>query len=299
MRVLITGASGIIGSSLLSFLTKEFHNKNSKYIFDGLSSKDIDFTNLNDVRSFINNNPFYDIIIFLVGLAHFKGVDKDYSNFNAINYLTLKNLLLSAQDINKVPSKIIFASTISIYGEKISQEVYDESSSLNPISPYAVTKLKAETFLKQNFPNKIWILRFAPVYSAEFLLNIIRRTRIGFLGYRVGSGKNQLSLCHIDNISLVIKEIIKNNIPADIYNISDKDYYTYNDLLSVQNQKFVLRIPKSILKLIYKISNSTNFNFLKENIIKLITNNIYPSTKIRSYVDLSSVLTDLRIKNDI
>ena len=36
-----------------------------------------------------------------------------------------------------------------------------------------------------------------------------------------------------------------------------------------------------------------------ENIIKLITNNIYPSTKIRSYVDLSSVLTDLRIKNDI
>ena len=106
MRVLITGASGIIGSSLLSFLTKEFHNKNSKYIFDGLSSKDIDYTNLNDVRSFINNNPFYDIIIFLVGLAHFKGVDKDYSNFNAINYLTLKNLLLSAQDINKVPSKM-------------------------------------------------------------------------------------------------------------------------------------------------------------------------------------------------
>ena len=293
------GASGIIGSSLLSFFAKEFHNKKSEYTFDGVSSNDIDLTNMNEVKNFINNSPLYDVIIFLVGLAHFKGVDKDFSRFHAVNYSTLKNFLQSAKDVDKVPSKIIFASTISIYGEKMSQEVYDEDSSLNPISPYAVTKLKAETFLKQNFPTKTWILRFAPTYSSKFLLNIIRRTRVGFLGYRVGSGKNQLSLCHIDNISLVIKEIIKNNIPADIYNISDKDYYTYNELLSFQNQKFFLPVPKSILSLIYKISNFANFNSSKENIIKLITNNIYPSTKIRSFVDLTSVLTDLRTKNDI
>ena len=47
---------------------------------------------------------------------------------------------------NKIPGKIIFASTISVYGENIKKEIYNEETSLNPKSPYAISKSIAEDF---------------------------------------------------------------------------------------------------------------------------------------------------------
>ena len=42
----------------------------------------------------------------------------------------------------KIPSKIIFLSTISVYGENMNQKIYSEDDQANPVSPYAITKLK-------------------------------------------------------------------------------------------------------------------------------------------------------------
>ena len=74
-------------------------------------------------------------------------------------------------------------------------------------------------------------IRLAPVYSNEFRLNIKRRTEIFGLKYKVGNGKNRLSLCKIENIYKVIVGIIANDIPSGTYNISDKVAYTFEDLL--------------------------------------------------------------------
>ena len=57
------------------------------------------------------------------------------------------------------------------------------------------------------------------------------------------SGFQKLSLCNIDNIVSTIESILKNDIPSGIFNISDENSYTYNDLLKIQKAKNVLRIP--------------------------------------------------------
>ena len=161
-----------------------------------------------------------------------------------------------------------------------------------------MTKLEAEQYLLDNFGNKSWILRFAPVYSSDFLLNINRRTRMGGRFYRVGNGSKNLSLCNIENIDVVVEAIMNDKVPAGIYNLSDPKEYTYDELLRWQKANWVFPIPVFSVKLLYHLGKYINSTFLKENTVKLISDNIFPSDKIRSYIDLSATINDVKFGND-
>ena len=107
--------------------------------------------------------PNCDVLIFLVGLAHKKGNGKDINEFKKINKNTLVNLISELKE-NKLPLKIIYGSTVSVYVEKIDQEIYFEDSIKLPYSSYGITKLFAEEYLFKHFSSQSWILRFSPVY---------------------------------------------------------------------------------------------------------------------------------------
>ncbi len=297
-KVLIAGATGVIGSHLSSFLKDKVD-----LTLLSLSQKDISknyvSVNLcknNEVDNFVCSGPKYDVIIFLVGLAHSKGKSKDFYSFESVNLKTLKNLIYSFRKYDKTPDKIIYSSTISVYGENLHKNFYDENSLKYPNSPYARTKLDAEKFLLKDYFKKSWIIRLAPVYSPNFLLNIERRTKIKRIFYRIGNGHTKLSLCNIDNISNVIFEIINKKIPFGCYIISDKNEYSYNDLLTWKKAKHILRIPKIIIYLIYFIGKIIRNQFMVESSIKLLTDNIFSSEKISKFIELSSSLNNC--KND-
>ena len=175
-------------------------------------------------NSIQNKCNVFDVLIFLVGLAHSKGKKKDLSKFREINYQTLYNLLSSLSKNNKTPRKIIFASTISVYGEKYHQNIYSEALVPKPFSPYAVTKLEAEQYLLKNYSNKSWILRFAPVYSSSFKLNLNRRTKIFNNLYRAGNGGYKLSLCNVKNINSIVT-------------YKSSDYGEFNKIIQTKNDK--------------------------------------------------------------
>ena len=300
MNLLIAGASGFIGKSLFSKLNTEYkitalnyRNDDSHHSFHSL-----DLTNKSDIKFFFENSLKYDVLIFLVGLAHKKGKGKDLDEFMVINNQTLINLLSVLNSLNKLPEKIIFSSTISIYGEQYSQNHYFEDSYKLPLSPYAISKFKAEQYLLKYFKDTTWILRFAPVYSQNFLLNIDRRTKIGCYSFRVGQGKYKLSLCNIENIAVVIEGIIKNKIPPEIYNLSDSKNYTYAELLQWRKFRRYIPIPVFIIKLFYYLGKFIHNTFLIENSIKLISNNLYSSKKIRAFVDLPSTIYDIEFDYD-
>jgi len=300
MKVFVGGVNGFIGSFLYSYLEKEFSIMAIDYSQGPIENNftQLDLTDIHQVSRYTENCEYFDTLIFLVGLAHAKGKGKDLPEFKKVNYQTLINLLSSLEEKNKVPAKIIFASTISVYGEKLNQGNYGEDSEKKPFSPYAVTKLKAEQYLLDNFSTKSWILRFAPVYSSDFLLNIYRRTKIGGSFYQVGIGSRKLSLCNIKNIGAVVEAIIKDKVPANIYNISDSQEYTYNELLCWQKADWVFPIPIFSVKLLYYLGKFTNSIFLKENMVKLISDNIFPSDKIRSHIDLPATIYDMKLSND-
>ena len=292
MKILILGSSGNIGSHLY----KKFLNQNIFTI--GVSRKECDLLNIVQLRKFIKSHPKFDILIFLVGLAHAKGKNKDINDFDNINYKTLDNLISIIKSEKKVPQKIIFASTISVYGERYKQIKYDEDLDCKPFSPYAITKLKAENFLLNEFQEKSWILRFAPVYADNFLLNIIRRTRLGKFFYKVGDGNRKFSLCNINNIIIVIESIIEGKVPVGVYNISDNIEYSYRYLLMKQKAKLILTIPKIVILSLYYFGILIKNTFLIENTVKLVSDNIFSSSKIRTYIDLPQTLNDYSFNND-
>ena len=290
--VLLAGASGYLGSFLYNKLNKDYlitslvHNKDSfhKNVFS------LDLTKLKDIKKFVEKVEKYDALIFLVGLAHKKGNSKEILDFRSINTQSLIYLLSALKEKKKSPNKIIFASTISVYGEKRNLNIYREDSDLNPFSPYAITKLETEKFLLKNYSEKTWILRFAPVYSPKLRLNIDRRTKLGNYFFKAGNGDNKLSLCNMENIGLVVQAILEEKVPADTYNISDKVEYTYNNLLNKADTNLIIPIPILFLKVLYHFGKIINNIFLIENVIKLISDNTFPSDKIRKYVDLPHTL---------
>ena len=66
--------------------------------------------------------------------------------------------------------------------------------------------------------------------------------------------------------------------------------YSYNDLLKYVNAKWIIPIPRVIIKALYHIGKIIDDIFLKENATKLISDNIFPSDKIRHFIDLPCTL---------
>jgi len=300
MNILIVGASGNIGSKLYDEIKQNYSIYTLGYRGKPIGKKyySIDLTDEKQVSGFVENSIHFDIIIFLVGLAHKKGSRSEFFEFNTINYSSLKNLLSTLSDYNKIPKKIIFASTISVYGEKYNKKMYLEDSILEPLSPYARTKLKAEKYLIKNFQENSWLLRFAPVYSNDFLLNINRRTKILNYFYKIGDGNNKLSLCNLRNIIFVINEILNEKIPFGVYNLSDLNPYSYKELIDYQNPNFVFRINRIFFQILYYVGKIFGLISLRENCIKLLTDNIYSSEKIHQFSDLPFDLKTLKINNN-
>ena len=291
-NILIAGANGMIGSFLYNTFNKDYSITALDYskglIEDNFFS--IDLIQEADVENFADKLPECDALIFLVGLAHKKGKGQEFEEFRRINKQTLVNLLSALEVQGKLPNKIIFASTISVYGEKMNQNIYNEDSKKNPFSPYAVTKLEAEEYLLKNYGVQSWVLRFAPVYSPDFQLNINRRTRARGWFYRAGNGSKKLSLCNLENIGLAVQGILEDKVPSGIYNISDENEYSYNDLLDYVNAKWIVHIPTFLVKGLYVVGKMMNNIFLKENATKLISDNVFPSDKIRQYIELPYIL---------
>ena len=294
MKILITGASGIIGTQVSSFLSDNYdlsllYNNNK---IESKNAKKLDLCDLSSVENFAKNCSYYDVLIFFSGLAHKRIFRNRRKVYFEQNYYTIVRLLSLLEKNNKLPRKIIFASTISVYGERMNIQYFDEAIKPLPRNYYAKSKYKAEKHLIDKYKSISWILRFAPVYSKDFKLNIERRSKLFGFNFLVGKGLKQISLCNINNIKLVIAAVIKNKVSNGVYNISDNRKYLFKDLLKYRNIDDYLAIPESFIYSLYKYNKLLNINFINENCIKLISNMIYPSDKINKYIKLDNYLFD-------
>lgn len=300
MKILITGVYGIVGSYLCSELKKdhEIIGIGRKESYDGCNKYySCDITDKNQLENIMSENKDLDIIIHCAALAHNKGNDLSKDRFMKVNYEATKYLVdLSNEYLNL--KNFIFISTISVYGEKINKDEYSEIDECNPKSPYAVAKKMSEEYIVENYKKNYSILRLAPVYSSNFTLNIERRSKIKGIAYRVGNGKQRLSLCNIKNIYESINYIV-NNVDKEkneIYNISDKEIYEFNDLLEfIKCEKKKVLLPKLAFKVLYLLNSKViKKQFIHENSIKLITDNIYTSKKINNKVTLKYNIKDVK-----
>ena len=233
----ITGASGFIGGHLENLLREKKINyrkigrkNDSDFIISAINYE----TNWDEALNGV------DTIFHLAGIAHLPKSDAKSKELNReVNLEGTKRLIEHASKMGV--KKIIFLSTVKVYGEKsILGKKFDIFSAVNPEDEYAASKFQAEIFLKN----------FATKNDIDF---VIVRTPIV---YGPNMKANFYDLFSLVNLSIPLPfEKIKNK--RSIIYVGNLVDFLYNCALSKEalgktfliSEKFSLSTPE-IIKLI-------------------------------------------------
>ena len=175
MKILITGGAGYIGSHVCNLLldkgyevtvvdslvtgNKNLVPKKAKLVVADIS----DEKKINDILI----NQKFSLVMHFAGLIRVDESVKEPKKYNEYNFEKAKKFLKIC--FKKDIKKIIFSSTASVYGNPKNEKVSEEDM-LNPLNPYAVSKLKLENFIIEKSKElniKYVILRYFNVAGAD------------------------------------------------------------------------------------------------------------------------------------
>jgi dTDP-4-dehydrorhamnose reductase len=135
--VLITGASGLVGSHILNLLK-------TKFLWLAPSSAELNITNKSQTKDYIKNHKF-DSCLHLAAYTNVDKAEIEKDKCFTINVTGTKNLF-AAVSAKKKP--FIFISTEFVFDGNSDQ--YFEDSLPKPLSYYGKTKYEAEQIVKKN-----------------------------------------------------------------------------------------------------------------------------------------------------
>ena len=263
MNILLTGGAGYIGShTALSLIEKG----NSVSIIDNLTTGDkklipnkakyykCDIADQKLIQKIINDNNF-NLVIHFAGLTR---VDESVRYPDKYNYNNFeKSKIFFESCINNKIKNIIFSSTASVYGDNNSSYI-KETENLNPMNPYAKSKLKIEEYLIQKAKEKkisYIILRYFNVAGADIknrsglisknssnLVKVLcevatkKRDKITINGndYKTKDGTAIRDFIHVSDIAdmhyVVAKFMLKETF-SDVYNCGYGSGYSVKEVI--------------------------------------------------------------------
>ena len=277
-NILVTGGAGYIGSHVVNLLIDKGYKVT---VIDNLVTgsfnlinKNADFYNIDiadkvKVNDILQNKEF-DIVMHFAGLIRVDESVKEPEKYNEYNYLKAKLFLDNC--IKNNLKKIIFSSTASVYGNPRNLKV-SESDELNPLNPYAETKLKFENYLKnQSKTNNInyVILRYFNVAGADeklragliskystHLIKIASEVAVGKKSELIINGndydtpdgtpvRDYIHVSDLADIHLISAEYLFNNNQSDIFNCGYGKGFSVKEVIETYNKFLVKKIKYKI-----------------------------------------------------
>ncbi len=300
-KILITGASGFVGSFLVEeALKRELEvyagvrsTSSKRWLKDErIKFLELSLNNQNQLNTVLSDHNF-DYVIHNAGLTKANSqselfrVNADYSCNLAKASMANSNL-----------KKFTFMSSLAAYGTADYQKegVVSVNSAPKPITSYGKSKLRAEKQLK--FIPNLPLLIFRPTgifgpRESDFL-NIFNSINKG-IALQVGLTEQNLSLVYVKDLVRVIMDATLSQHVNKDYFVSDGKIYKgsyFNQLIahSLNKKTFTIKVPLSLVSVIATLTDIKSKITGKANIL---SRDKLPEIKSRNMdCDISNLVQD-------
>ncbi len=262
--LVVTGASGFIGSYVIDFLKEEFlifaiarrsrkeanipYHPNLHWLQCDISHQ----TALNEASEYVNKNGGADFILHLAAFYDF--TYKDNPAYQSVNIDGTKNMLEFAARTNT--QRFIFASSLAACEFPVDGNLITEKTTPDANYQYATSKKIGEGFV-QEYSSKFScsVIRFAAVYSDWCEFAPLYKFLTTWLSKKIesriigGKGESAIPYIHIKDLcQLIHLTILKSNeLPNfDIYNASPNGSTSHKELFEIATRYFYGEVIKPV-----------------------------------------------------
>lgn len=220
-QYIITGYTGFIGSNLCDYLKEKDLAQVVQLNLRG------------DMPEFL---PKSEVLIHLAGKAHDLKNTAHPDAYYEVNYEKTK--LLFDLFLQSEVEDFFFFSSVKAVADSVSG-ILTEGVLPDPKTVHGLSKLKAENYiLSQKIPEgkRVFIIRPCMTHgkgnkgNLNLLYNMVKK---GF-PYPLATFENKRSFLSIDNLIFLLLEMIrKKQVPSGVYNFSDDEAVSTNDLIRI------------------------------------------------------------------
>ena len=281
MKVLVVGGAGYVGGGIVDKL-KENHSVTvyDSLIYEESYRKDVRFV-YGDIRDheklleLLNSN---DAVIWLAALV---GDGACAINPELTFQINSESVKFLAENFKK---RIVFLSTCSVYGAQ--EGMLDESSSINPLSEYASSKVQAEEYLQNS--NAI-IFRLGTLFgiSDEFsrirldlVVNILVTKALSEGKLTVFGGDQWRPLLHVNDVANAINHTLENEVTG-VFNLHYKNF----KIIDIAN-KIIEKVPNATIE-------TTPMKFQDARNYQVSSEKLFNETGFRAQFDLSTGIDEV------
>ncbi len=256
MKLLITGSAGFIGSHTAEYFVEKGYEVYGLDNFDPFYDQSIKKQNLfsllaepnftfvegdicdkNFIEDLFKSNHF-DVVIHLAAKAGVRPSISDPDSYFHVNVDGTQNIL---EAISTHPTtKLIFASSSSVYGETNNVPFVETEVLSEPVSPYASTKIEGEKLCMHygnDYGIHYTILRFFSVYGprqrpdmgiSKFFNQLINNLPVTLYG----DGTSRRDYTFIEDIVKGIAASVELATSGEIINLGNSEPIKLRDLIS-------------------------------------------------------------------
>ena len=298
--ILVTGATGFIGSRLVNSLIDKGYNVTSliRKGKEGNSKSNIIYGDVTDEKIDFKGLEFNCVF----HLASHTPLEKNKKILEKVNLKGTKKLF---EEIKSKTKSIIYISGLGVYGET-EEKIIDENQQYNPNTNFVKIRLDAEKYLKENsIQNKIdfAVVHFGDVYGPDgwFYDMLVKRLKKNTFRMPKG-GDYYKGFVHVDDAVGSMISVLEHKSFGESFIVADSMPITFKEFSNFTADQINTKHPGSVPIFLAKA-------VLGGDLIKLLTTSMKVSNKKISeiyefkypnYKDgIKQIISELKEKNRI
>ncbi|MFB5611241.1 MAG: NAD-dependent epimerase/dehydratase family protein [Nitrosopumilaceae archaeon] len=270
MKVLVTGASGFIGSRLTKSLSDEGYDVSAlihENELDNTSVKNIEGDITDDDLTF--PNEIYDVVYHLAAVTP---LEKNKKVLKEVNYDGTVNFFEKIKNRTKF---FVYISGLGVFGDP-GEDVIDESAPLKPHTDYAKIRLDAQKYLESQCKENS--IPFTVAYLGEVYGNggwftsvIMDKLQNGKFKLPAG-GEYYRNYVHVDDAVSALVAIGESDAFDESFIVTDSEPALFKDFIYYICDLMELKYPGKVPAMLAKAA-------LGGDAVKLLTTSLKTSSK--------------------